>query len=73
MVVFTTIAPARMIKVTPIGTIDFMISSLRPYLLERDSPIKLPTVFMLERKIMLYRRSLLESPAKPASFKTAGP
>lgn len=53
IVVFTTIAPARMIREIPMGIIDFMISSLRPYLLESDSPIKLPTVFTLERKIML--------------------
>ncbi len=53
MVVFTTMAPARMIKEIPIGIIDFMISSLRPYLLERDSPMKLPTVFTLERNIIL--------------------
>jgi hypothetical protein len=53
MVVFTTIAPARTIRQIPIGIIDFMMSSLRPYLLERDSPMKFPTVFTLERNIML--------------------
>jgi len=46
-------APARIIREMPIGIMDFMISSLRPYLLERDSPMKLPTVFTLERNIML--------------------
>ena len=53
MVVFTTMAPARIIREIPMGIMDFMISSLRPYLLDRDSPMKLPTVFTLERNIML--------------------
>jgi hypothetical protein len=53
MVVFTTMAPARIIRDIPMGIMDFMISSLRPYLLDRDRPMKLPTVFTLERNIML--------------------
>lgn len=73
IVAFTNIAIANIINAMPIGTIDFIMSSLRPYLLERERPIKLPTVLTLERNIMLYKRSECDSPAKPASFMTAGP
>lgn len=73
IVAFTAIAKVNIIKAIPIGTIDFIMSSLLPYLLESERPIKLPTVLTLDKNIMLYKRSVCESPANPASFMTAGP
>lgn len=73
IVVLTIMAQANINKAIPMGIIHLRISSLRPYLLDSERPIKFPTVFTDDRNIMLYNRSLLEFSAKPASFITEGP
>ena len=42
-------------------------------MLERPRPMRFPTVFTIERKIMQRRRSCVESPPRPASFMIDGP
>ena len=70
---FIIIIAVNMNSAIPIGIVLLSISSLRPYLLESDIPIKFPTVFTIESNIMQYRRSLGESAGNPASLIMDGP
>ena len=70
---FIIIAAVRMSKAIPIGIVTFSISSLLPYLLERDIPMKLPKALVDPKNIILPRRLEGESPPKPASFIIEGP
>ena len=70
---FKTIATSKMIKQTPIGTVIYKISCLRPSLLLSKAPVKLETAMTMLRKRVLSNKSLWLSPPKPASFIMDGP